>query len=457
GALGETAASTTDGATTGDDDVPAHPQSVLDRANLLSARANEETDAGRLDEAAASASELIALSEETGDPRFAVSGYHLRGRANMLNGQYAAAAKDAIESAHVARAIGNDRRELRAAGLAISALAGGGRYDEARHWSRTVDALLERVDDDGQLRAETLGSQAALLRNLGDPNAARGRYQQALAIADSDSSIDPYTVAATYSGLAATSMDVGDYQAAYDAYRRSSAGFRVLLGEEHPGTATATMNLGIAAHNLGDRSDEARELLLNARAIFERVLSPEADHAAFCDHTLGLLEQGENNLDKALEYLHRAREGFERAHGDEHLTLIRTNTGITNVLGQAGRYEEALRSAERARRIAESLFDHHHPALGYAVQAVGRAKLSLQREDAAATLKTAADILETAQAPPIEVGRAKFEVAQALDWRPGARRFAEAAAALTDGAEGDPGLHGEIVAWLQARPAARFR
>ena len=438
------------------------PADVTERAEQLIDDADTATSEGRRLEALAMADELITLGREHDNAHYQLAGLHTRARARHLGGEYLLAAEDAVEEVLLAEASGDDTQALRAAAMAVSSLTAAGKLEDATHWSRTIDALLERTDHEGAVQVEAIGAQAALLRHLADPDGARAKFEHALEIGRNaegakragKEGIEPFTMAATRANLAATLMDLGDLPASNTMYREATAAFTALLGASHPTTATSMMNEGITAMHLA-RHDEARERLDQARAVFVEHSAPGSDHVAFCDYSLGVLEGARGNHTAALEFLHRARTGFEQAHGDQHFTLVRTAIATVNALVDAGRYGEAIRTGEEGRRIAEHIVGPDHPLTAYATSAIGRAQLSAGVPEAAITLEAALRILEDHTTPADELANAQFELAQAL-WidvsqRGRARAMAQSARRLVDSMEGEASLRRDIDAWLQAR------
>lgn len=118
-------------------------------------------------------------------------------------------------------------------------------------------------------------------------------------------------------------------------------------------------------------------------------------------------------------------------------------------------HESAFSSFERALELLEKSVGTHHPRLGYAL--VGLARLSLEQGDAEQAVgfaRRALAVRETGDAPPAELGKAQFVLAQAL-WVRGedsgeARMLAELARATYEAA----GLEEEassVTKWLPTR------
>lgn len=431
------------------------PTDLAERAEQLIDDADVATFEGKRAEAIAMADELIEIGKEYAHPPYQIAGLHTRSRARHLGGEYLLAAEDAIEEVHLAEANDDDTQALRAAAMTVMSLTAGGKLDDASHWSRNIDALLERTGNDGAVQVEAIGAQAALLRHLADPKGARAKFERALEIGATAEGIDPFTMAATRANLAATHMDLGDLPAAHRMYTEATAAFTELLGASHPTTATVTMNLGIAALHL-TRHDEAHERLVRARAVFVEQSAADSDHVAFCDYSLGVLEGARGNHTAALEHLRRAREGFEQAHGDQHTTLVRTAVATVNALVGTKRYGEAIRVGEKGRRIAGRVVGPNHPLIAFATSSIGRAQLAAGLPEAVFNLEAALRILEDNTTPPDELSNAQFELAQALwideNQRGRARAMAQSAARLVEGMEGEGSLQTEIAAWLEAHP-----
>lgn len=342
--------------------------SVLAQGEQLREQLRHAESQARLSDAIGFADQMILLGQATETAVLVIDGLHDRGHIQMQRGLPDPAAQDAMDSAYAAQSANDELRELRAATLAISALVQTGDLAAATRWSRTTEALLQRAEHVGQRHAEALCARGTLLRNLGDAAAARAQYERALGIAQSTSAVDIATTAAAQAGIAASSIDLEEFDVAYDAYSDAYDSLVQHLGAKHTKTATVMMNLGIAASSMG-KLDEAEEHLRAARSVFVETTAADAPYVAFCDHSLAAVAAVRRDHPKALALFSSARDGFRRAHGERHHTLVRANIGISNAQLAMGQRDQARRTAAHARRMAESLFDPGHPAIGHAVVA----------------------------------------------------------------------------------------
>lgn len=147
-------------------------------------------------------------------------------------------------------------------GLAISRLGGGHpeianignnlgasllktrRFQEAREYFELALRHDEKAGrPDRTLTVQIFKNLGITEQRLGNPGAAIGLYQQALAVWTGATSPPDADIAEIYNNLGVAYGAVGDRRQAEACYRRALMLFRLLLGEDHPYTRTAQDNL----------------------------------------------------------------------------------------------------------------------------------------------------------------------------------------------------------------------
>jgi Tfp pilus assembly protein PilF len=101
----------------------------------------------------------------------------------------------------------------------------------------------------------------------------------------------------------------------------------LVLGPEHPDTATSLNNLGSLLHAQGGLTG-ARLYLERALAIQERVLGPEHPDTASNLNNLGSLLHAQGDLTGARSYYERALQIFHMRLGKDH---VYTQTVLANL------------------------------------------------------------------------------------------------------------------------------
>ena len=146
-------------------------------------------------------------------------------------------------------------------------------------------ALLERalaIDEaaygpDHPAVATDLNNLALILRDLGQPEAARPLQERALAIDEAAYGPDHPAVATDLNNLALILRDLGQPEAARPLQERALAITEAAYGPDHPAVATDLNNLALILRDLG-QPEAARPLQERALAITEAAYGP--DHPA---------------------------------------------------------------------------------------------------------------------------------------------------------------------------------
>ena len=305
--------------------------------------------------------------------------------ASDFNSDFVAAETHAWVGWLAAERAGDGARRAELAVWMVSLLGGRlARFDEARRWGETAEALLVHLGGDGALSI-------------------------ALELAWS-----------------ADAQEHGDYPRSEEHARRGLAGSRRVFGREHFQTASA-LNALAGALRLQGRWQEAISMYQEARAIDEVVLGPRHPETAAPINNIGNVYHGMNRYAEALRYYEDALEIRREAYGQWHAEVGGGINNVANTLGMLGRNREALEHHEAALKIRERVFGPDHPEVANSLANAALALAELGRHaEAFAALQRALAIQERT------LGRDHADVAYTLNSLGNAlfeaRRYEEAAA-----------------------------
>ena len=305
--------------------------------------------------------------------------------ASDFNSDFVAAETHAWVGWLAAERAGDGARRAELAVWMVSLLGGRlARFDEARRWGETAEALLVHLGGDGALSI-------------------------ALELAWS-----------------ADAQEHGDYPRSEEHARRGLAGSRRVFGREHFQTASA-LNALAGALRLQGRWQEAISIYEEARAINEVVLGPRHPETAALINNIGNVYHGMNRYAEALRYYEDALEIRREAYGQWHAEVGGGINNVANTLGMLGRNREALEHHEAALKIRERVFGPDHPEVANSLANAALALAELGRHaEAFAALQRALAIQERT------LGRDHADVAYTLNSLGNAlfeaRRYEEAAA-----------------------------
>lgn len=199
--------------------------------------------------------------------------------------------------------------------------------------------------------AKTLNNLAILTRKLGDHEAARSLSERALAMREKIFGPEHPEVAQSLGNMAVVLREAGDFEGARPLVERALSILEKTFGPDHPGLAGNLNILAELAHEAGD-DDEARSLMNRALAIREKTHGP--DHPTVAESLgshLGQLLVSTGEYSEAILRFNRALEIRDQAFGSEHPLVGDSLRKLADVLGLAGRGEEAFEAAQRAARV----------------------------------------------------------------------------------------------------------
>lgn len=278
-----------------------------------------------------------------------------------------------------------------------------GLYRDARPLLEQAVALeRQTLGADSPRVARSHYTLAGLLRRVGEFDAARGHYQEALAIRERLG--EPDDLAVSLTGLANLEYDRNRLPEAVTLYRRALALTAATVGDDSPRYASHLSGLALAQWRLGEIDSarvklervveiqrralapddldlawslstlsrlyldgidmpRARELATEALAVQERALGPDHTDVAETLDTLANLHRMDGRYDVALAMHTRALAIWEASIGADNPTFAMALDHLSRDLGDLGRLDEAIAAAERVERIFAQTLDPDHPAL----------------------------------------------------------------------------------------------
>jgi tetratricopeptide (TPR) repeat protein len=394
---------------------PTQPRNA-DEERLLreTARLQAELAAGRFEKVASEAEGLLVEARRRGAPSLESELLLIRGTALVESG-HAEASQVLQEAAVVA---GNAQRDDLAARallkLGFNAAINTRSLVEGRKWTARAKDIIDRLGDQGVLRAGLDSVDGVLLALEDKPDEALVALQSALDRYAQVLGPDHRQVGGAENNLGLALFKLGRWEEAKPHFERAAAIQEATLGPSHPGLAKILHGLATAHRHLGEY-DRAIEQSNRSLQILTDAHRENTPLAAQLRSGLGrvLLDKGE--AAQALREQDAARELFEKLAGPTHSDLGVIEEERGRALLALGRWADALSAAERSLGIAEKRWGEKDPRLAYPLAEIGLAHLGLgEPERALAPLERALDISATARAPDEARPAARLALARAL-------------------------------------------
>ena len=485
--------------------LPADPgvQAQIEEAGAGIARAKALRSAGKIREALEAAKAAATVALATGYKPVLADALEERGGLEDDAGDAKAAEATLRDAVRAAQASRNDRAMVKGL-IDLAMVVGPGlrRASEGQEIISDARAALERYGPDDELEvqlhlrlarmledrdqwqqsgaevdkalalagarhksepvyARALNQRATVDKFLGHSADALLHYQSAVAILEKALGPDHLDVAPALGNEASILAHMGKQEEAIAIDRRILRIFARAYDPDHPNIAIASFNLGLALSRLG-RSDEALQLVQKAHDIFAKKLGPEHPRVGHTEAGLATVLEEAGRPQEALAHNDRALEIYRKAKGSE-TEIANVLQGRADVLLDLHRPQEALESARQAGAIYAAKHDAVDPRIGVALSSEGAALLALGAPARAVDpLERALLLLDKPEVSPVDTGRARFRLAQALFARDQIRArslAAQARTALTAAAPEGRATLAEVEAWLtrngQADSAAR--
>jgi len=247
-----------------------------------------------------------------------------------------------------------------------------------RAQAKTDEALLLQREVLARSRA-ILGAEhrdtLSALNNLAETVRAKGDLDSALAMHDEAFEArrrlfgeeDPATLT-SLSNLAGVRHARGELEDALALRRKISA-----LHSRDPESYDALVAMSNLAETLRalDRVDEARPVQVDVVAGFRRLLGEEHPDTLTARNNLALMQSALGWLDEAALEMQSLAETRERSLGASHPDTLMSRLNLAQTWSNAGQHEKALALAEQTARAMEQTLGRDHPDTLNAVSNLG--------------------------------------------------------------------------------------
>jgi len=306
--------------------------------------------AGQFGAAQARATEALDQAQTLGFGEFVAEAHLVLGRALAQGGRYADAEQHLREAVFGGTRSAHDEAAAEAA-IALVEVVGVrlDRHAEASLWEAQAGALLDRIAEQGILRARLENRAGRLDARRGDHAAARTHFAAALSLRSQVQGPEDPGRAAWLIDLGKVALAQGEFDEAVESFDRALALAEATLTASHPARAASLAALG-RVHLRREEYGPAREALLEAKSGLEGSLGAEHPRTAMV--LLGLA-----NADEGLGNAAAAEAGYARA-----ADLLGSTLGREHVA-----YRRALLGRSRSARFSDQLED----AVGWLARACG--------------------------------------------------------------------------------------
>jgi tetratricopeptide (TPR) repeat protein/predicted Ser/Thr protein kinase len=364
---------------------------------------------------------LLARAEALGEPTALADVLFFHGDLAGKLGDYEAASRG-IERSFTRALAGQD--DQAAARAAIESIFVSGYFrallPEGERWQAIAEALLERMGEDGLLRARHASYVAVLHEERGDKVGAAELHRRSIA-GNRRVGAPPFTIAAGLNNLAVALGNSGQLDEAIAAYEEALAIYREVVGEQHPNYATTVDNMATAYSARGDL-DAALTMHLDALRRREALIGPTHPSLGVTLANIAGVYLDRGETERALPFAERAVAITRAALGDEHPLALSCAVGLAHVITRGGDLARARAEIERIMAVLAGTASHRPQDLAYPT--LVRAEIDLAAGEPAAAAEGFARVLELRTimdgATHRELGLATFGLVRAR-WATGAR------------------------------------
>ncbi len=233
-----------------------------------------------------------------------------------------------------------------------------------------------------------LNNLALLLRDYGDPEAARPLYVRALAVREATLGIDHPDTAVCLNNLANVLLELKNPSAAHALFDRALRIWQVTHGAAHWQTARGMNNLARSLHLLGDL-DRSRALHGQALTLRETTLGPDHPDTSNSLKNIALLQLDLGDVAEARALGERALRINDAFFGPDHPETASTRATLASIVLAQGDPATALRAAENALAALGSSLAPGAPKLRMAAEVTADCLDALGRAAEAAALRRA--------------------------------------------------------------------
>jgi tetratricopeptide (TPR) repeat protein len=258
-----------------------------------------------------------------------------------------------------------------------------GANDEALRLCRdALEQYQQALGTDSLVGAGVIGAMGTLSSAMGQPDAAIGYHEKALALRLKMLGEVHQDVAASYNYLGGARYSKGEYDQAIRYFEKAQSIWTKVLGAEHLNVAMCYSNLGSTYEAKGEH-DQAIGCYEKALAIRLKVLGAEHNDVAASYNDIGHSYDSKGEYARAIEYYQRGLEIWIKTLGTDHANVadIYDNLGLDYY--KQGEYEKAISCYEHARVIRLKVLGAEHPDVATSYNNLGAAYCSKGEYDSA--------------------------------------------------------------------------
>ncbi len=287
--------------------------------------------AGRLDEAVALANSIADAATELGfAPVVAEAQMHVA-RLQERAGKIDTAAQIAEEAYLSSIGTGHDRVAANAALLLFQfAAQRDPHHPDVARWEGNARAAVDRMGNDGRLRARLLNALAIAASERSEPAAALALFEETTALWRALEGERSMNYALALMGLGVARRNTGEAAGGLAELERAYEIQRDILGPSHPHLAIPLTNLGGTAVVLA-RYEDGREYLRRALALNESAFGRDHPRNATILRNLAFIAIDLDDHAEFLEVAQRMVSILDRAENPDRLGL----SNALRLLGQA--------------------------------------------------------------------------------------------------------------------------
>ncbi|MFN8179237.1 MAG: tetratricopeptide repeat protein [bacterium] len=276
-------------------------------------------------------------------------------------------------------------------------------YDQAiAFWEARHDTLREDFVD-------VLANYGWMLGEMTKYTEALPKLRRALAIVEALPHAKPQNVARVLGNLATVEMDMNDFDGARAHLERAMALLKQAGEEETLDFADHVINLGVV-DNMSGKSDEALPLFQRGLAIREKFLDPETPEVVEAMGNVALAYAQGGQLDKAIPLMRQTAATMEKVFGPQHPKVSQALYNLGYALVSSGDPAGARAPLERSLALRERAFGKESVAVATVL-----ASLADVNHAAGNSKLARAQLEKVLEIDSKELGPANPEVADDLD------------------------------------------
>ncbi|MCU0346525.1 MAG: tetratricopeptide repeat protein, partial [Saprospiraceae bacterium] len=270
-----------------------------------------------------------------------------------------------------------------------------GRFSEGEfNLKRAVEIAEKHLGPNHPERAKAYNSYGIYLLTTGKNEEALTYLNHSLAI---NQRLKLPDVADNHNNIGIIYENMGDYDQAFNQYRKALQFNRAKHGMNHVATANNFINLGTACIKL-DRYDEALLYFDTTLTIYNKVLPKNHPEFAALYNNLGAVSNTRGDYRKALEYFELALKNNETNLGENHPDVANIYANSGNLLLNRGDVNKALAFYKKAYDIRLKFFGKNNHLVARTCNYLG--DCHLQKKDFDQAYEWYSEAIRTYQSLP---------------------------------------------------------